>query len=242
MVILKNFFVKPRTKKLLHRGLICDKISREEMKGGELAMKESYRTVKSQATDEIVEKRSRFIADVKPVETEEEAIAFLEEIKKKYWDARHHVYAYVLEENNIQRYSDDGEPAGTAGVPVLDMIKKEGLSNLIVVVTRYFGGILLGTGGLVHAYSKSAKVGVEAAQPVTMTLCCEMTVECDYSLLGKIQSEALGKGYVISGTDYAENVKISVLVPTSEVSKFEADMIDKTNGRVGIKQGKIGYY
>lgn len=205
-------------------------------------MKESYKTVKHMATDEIVEKRSRFIADVKPVETEEEAVAFLEEIKKKYWDARHHVYAYILEENNIQRYSDDGEPAGTAGVPVLDMIKKEGLTNLIVVVTRYFGGILLGTGGLVHAYSKSAKVGVEAAQPVTMTLCCEMTVECDYSLLGKIQSEVCSKGYEISGTDYAENVKISALVPVSEVSSFEADMIDKTNGRVSIKQGKIGYY
>ncbi len=205
-------------------------------------MKESYKTVKIQATDEIVEKRSRFIADVKPVETEEEAVAFLEEIKKKYWDARHHVYAYVLEENNIQRYSDDGEPAGTAGVPVLDMIKKEGLSNLIVVVTRYFGGILLGTGGLVHAYSKSAKVGVEAAQPVTMTLCCEITVECDYSLLGKIQSEACARGYEISGTNYAENVRISVLVPLSEVSKFEADIVDKTNGRAGIKQGKIGYY
>ncbi len=205
-------------------------------------MKESYKTVKQMATDEIVEKRSRFIADVKPIETEEEAVAFLEEIKKKYWDARHHVYAYVLEENNIQRYSDDGEPAGTAGVPVLDMIKKEGLSNLIVVVTRYFGGILLGTGGLVHAYSKSAKVGVEAAQPVTMTLCCEMTFDCDYSLLGKIQSEAMNKGYQISGTDYAENVKISVLVPVSEVSSFQAHMIDKTNGRTGISQGKIGYY
>ena len=205
-------------------------------------MKESYKTVKQMATGEIVEKRSRFIADVKPIETEEEAVTFLEEIKKKYWDARHHVYAYVLEENNIQRYSDDGEPAGTAGVPVLDMIKKEGLSNLIVVVTRYFGGILLGTGGLVHAYSKSAKAGVEAAQPVTMTLCCEMTFDCDYSLLGKIQSEALNKGYRISGTDYAENVKISVLVPVSEVSAFESHIIDKTNGRTGISQGKIGYY
>ncbi len=205
-------------------------------------MKESYRTVKHIATDEIVEKRSRFIADVKPIETEEEAVAFLEEIKKKYWDARHHVYAYVLEENNIQRYSDDGEPAGTAGVPILEMIKKEGLSNLIVVVTRYFGGILLGTGGLVHAYSKSAKVGVEAAEPVCMTLCCQMIVECDYSLLGKIQSEALGRGYVIDNTDYAENVKISVLVPVSQVSAFEANLIDKTNGRVSINQGKIGYY
>lgn len=205
-------------------------------------MKESYKTIKAQAVAEIVEKRSRFIADVKPIETESEALAFLEEIKKKYWDARHHVFAYVLEDNNVQRYSDDGEPAGTAGLPILDFIKKEGISNLIVVVTRYFGGILLGTGGLVHAYTASAKAGVEAAQPIEMKLCCEMTVECDYSLLGKVQSEALGRGYVISGTEYAENVKVSVLVPVSETSGFEENMIDKTNGRVGIKQGKIGYY
>lgn len=206
------------------------------------AMKESYRTVTNVATDEIVEKRSRFIADVKPVETEEEAIQFLESIKKKYWDARHHVYAYIIEENNIQRYSDDGEPAGTAGVPVLDYIKKEGLSNLVVVITRYFGGILLGTGGLVHAYSKAAKAGVEAAIPKTMTLCCETWVECDYSLLGKVQSEVLNMGFVIKDTQYADNVKITILVPVSMVSKFEADMVDKTNGKVCINQGKIGYY
>ena len=206
------------------------------------AMKESYRTVTNAATDEIVEKRSRFIADVKPVETEEEAIQFLESIKKKYWDARHHVYAYIIEENNIQRYSDDGEPAGTAGVPVLDYIKKEELSNLVVVVTRYFGGILLGTGGLVHAYSKAAKAGVEAAKPKTMTLCCETWVECDYSLLGKVQSEALNMGFVVKDTQYADNVKIAILVPVSMVSKFEAVIIDKTNGKVCINQGKIGYY
>lgn len=205
-------------------------------------MKEGYRTVKNAAAAEIVEKRSRFIADVKPVETEADALGFLEEIKKKYWDARHHVFAYVLEDNNVQRYSDDGEPAGTAGLPILEFIKKEGLSNLVVVVTRYFGGILLGTGGLVHAYTASAKAGVEGAQPIEKKLCCEMVAECDYSLLGKIQSEARERGYIISDTEYAENVKISVLVPVSETSFFEANLIDKTNGKVGIKQGKIGYY
>lgn len=205
-------------------------------------MKEGYRTVKNAAVAEIVEKRSRFIADVKPVETEADALGFLEEIKKKYWDARHHVFAYVLEDNNVQRYSDDGEPAGTAGLPILEFIKKEGLSNLVVVVTRYFGGILLGTGGLVHAYTASAKAGVEGAQPIEKKLCCEMVAECDYSLLGKIQSEARERGYIISDTEYAENVKISVLVPVSETSFFEANLIDKTNGKVGIKQGKIGYY
>jgi len=166
----------------------------------------------------------------------------LDTVKKKYWDARHNVYAYVLLENNIQRYSDDGEPAGTAGLPVLDMIKKEELCNLIVVVTRYFGGILLGTGGLVHAYSKSAKSGIEAAQPTQKNLCCEMLVECDYSLLGKVQNEALSMGYTLGDILYEENVKIPVLVPTSEKNKFKESIIDKTNGKAGISQGEIGYY
>ncbi|MBR5615165.1 MAG: YigZ family protein [Clostridia bacterium] len=204
-------------------------------------MKESYRTVLQQASDELVEKRSRFIATVKPVKTEAEALEFLEELKKKYWDARHNVYAYVLEENNIQRYSDDGEPAGTAGVPVLDMIKKEGLSNLIVVVTRYFGGILLGTGGLVHAYSRSAKLGVEAAKPVTMVLCREVTVLCDYSLLGKVQSEICAQNIIMGETEYADAVKVKVYVPETQVEKFIADMTDKTNGRISIEKGDIGY-
>ena len=205
-------------------------------------MKESYKTVTKTANCEIIEKRSRFIANVMPVSTEEEALAFLEALKKKHWDATHNVYAYTLEENNVQRYSDDGEPSGTAGLPVLDMIKKEGLSNLIVVVTRYFGGILLGTGGLVHAYSKAAKAGIESALPVQKTLCCELAIECDYSLLGKIQSEALGLGYALGEIIYEENVKIPVFVPVSLISSFEAKIIDKTNGKARIIQGETGYY
>ncbi len=204
-------------------------------------MKEEYRTVMQQAQAELIEKRSRFIATVKPVRTEAEAIEFLESLKKQYWDARHNVYAYILEENNIQRYSDDGEPAGTAGVPVLDIIKKEGLSNLIVVVTRYFGGILLGTGGLVHAYSKSAKMGVEAAMPVTMRLCREIVAECDYSLLGRVQNEILEQGFRVCDTTYADNVCISALVPVSEAEKLVSALVDKTNGRISIKEGETGY-
>ncbi len=204
-------------------------------------MKEEYRTVLQEASAELVEKRSRFIAIVKPIRTEAEAVELLENLKKKYWDARHCVYAYILEDNNIQRYSDDGEPAGTAGLPVLDMIKKEGLSNLIVTVTRYFGGILLGTGGLVHAYSKAAKLGIEAAKPVTMTLCREALIECDYSLLGKIQNEVLGQGLKISDTDYAENVSVSVMVPLAKLEGFVKNLIDKTNGKVSIKEGETGY-
>ena len=204
-------------------------------------MKAEYKTVAKEAAGELIEKRSRFIASVKPVQTEEEALEFLETIKKKYWDARHNVYAYIIEENNIQRYSDDGEPAGTAGVPVLDMIKKEGLSNLIVVVTRYFGGILLGTGGLVHAYSKSAKIGVEAAEPIQMVLCRDIKISCDYSLLGKVQNEVLGQGFKISDTEYGENVSVSVLVPFEEADRFESALIDATNGRATIEKGETGY-
>ena len=123
-------------------------------------LKEKYLTVKKYGEGELTIKRSRFISSVKPVQTEDEAIAFVSEIKAKYPDARHNVYAYIIEENNVMRYSDDGEPAGTGGVPVLDLLRKENLTNLAVVVTRYFGGILLGTGGLVHAYSSAAKEGI----------------------------------------------------------------------------------
>lgn len=204
-------------------------------------MKAEYKTVLKEANAELVEKRSRFIANVKPVRTEDEALEYLEALKKKYWDARHNVYAYIIEENTIQRYSDDGEPAGTAGVPVLDIIKKEGLSNLIVVVTRYFGGILLGTGGLVRAYSKSAKLGIDAAQPIEIKLCREVVLSCDYTLLGKVQSECASSGFKICDTAYADDVKISLLVPIGEVDRFTKDIFDKTNGKLGIELGETGY-
>ncbi len=204
-------------------------------------MKTEYRTVLKEVAAELVEKRSRFIATVKPVRTEEEALEALENIKKEYWDARHNVYAYVIEENNIQRYSDDGEPAGTAGLPVLEIIKKEGLSNLIVVVTRYFGGILLGTGGLVRAYSQSAKMGIEAAVPAKMVLCRDVKIFCDYSLLGKVQSEILGRNLKILDTEYGENVTVNCFVPEVETEKFCEDMTDKTNGKIKIELGETGY-
>jgi uncharacterized YigZ family protein len=204
-------------------------------------LKERYRTVFKETTAEIVEKRSRFIATVKPVSCEEEAIEFIEKLKKQYWDARHNVYAYRIEENNIQRYSDDGEPAGTAGLPVLEIIKREELSNIVVVVTRYFGGILLGTGGLVHAYSKSAKLGIEEANPIDMVLCQEVKISCDYSLLGKVQSEVLNLGFKNLGTQYSDIVTVDALVPQHCVKKFTDNMIDKTNGKITMELGEVGY-
>lgn len=195
----------------------------------------------AEAVGEFTEKRSRFIATVKPVQTEEAAVAFIDELKKKYWDARHNVYAYVIEEDGIQRYSDDGEPAGTAGLPVLDCLKKEGLSNVVVVVTRYFGGILLGTGGLVHAYSKTTKLGIEAALPTDMLLCREMLVNCDYTLLGRVQSEICERGFLCGDTVYTDTVKISAFVPVSETDDFIKSITDKTNGQARIETGETGY-
>lgn len=200
-----------------------------------------YLTVAKRSRAEITEKRSRFIATVVPVKTEDEATRFLNEIKKEYADARHNVYAYNLRENNTARYSDDGEPAQTAGLPVMDLIKKLGLYDCLVVVTRYFGGILLGTGGLVHAYTKAAKEGIIAAQPVNMTLCVKLTIRCDYTLLGKVQSFILSKGASSDEAEYAEDVSISVFVPEEEAQGFMSEFVDLTNGKAQISRGDVKY-
>lgn len=200
-------------------------------------MKEIYRTVKNNGSAELTIKRSRFIATVKPVSTEKEATDFINELRQKYWDATHNVYAYIIEENNIMRYSDDGEPTGTAGMPVLDILKREGLTNLVVVVTRYFGGILLGTGGLVHAYSHSAKAGVAAAQMIDMVLCRELTIKCDYTLLGKIQNE-IRKWNIIEGeTAYTDSVEIILYIPVGEFEQVKAAVTELTNAAAEFSVG-----
>lgn len=206
-------------------------------------MKECYTTIAKEAEAEIVEKRSRFIATVKPVETEEKALEFLNGLRQKYWNATHNVYAYIIEENNLMRYSDDGEPGGTAGLPVLDMLKKSGLSNLIVVVTRYFGGVLLGTGGLVHAYSKSAKAGVEAAGLLDMILCQKITLNCEYTQLGRLQNE-LSKWPELIREEalYTDRVSLPLHLPAADAERFCAAMIDKMNAQIQVIQGETAYY
>lgn len=200
-----------------------------------------YRTVAKEAHEEIVEKKSRFIAHVKPVDNEEDALSFINEVKSKYWDATHNVYAYVIGNNNIQRYSDDGEPSGTAGIPVLEIIKKEDLQDVVVVVTRYFGGILLGAGGLVRTYGKSAKEGIHKAGIVVMRLCDIVNITVNYTLLGKIQNEISNAGYIISSTVYEEDVTLSVCVPITETNFFIDNMINITNNRVSIKKKEQRY-
>ena len=177
-----------------------------------------------------------------PVKTEEEALSFLNSVKQKYWDARHNVYAYILRENNIMRYSDDGEPAGTGGVPVLDMLKKEGLTDIIVVVTRYFGGILLGTGGLVHAYSSTAKAGVDNAVRLEMVRCKSVTLSCDYTLWGKVQNELLSFTLSMCPPSYTDIVSVTVYVPVEDADRLEKKLTEATNANISLSFGDEDYF
>ncbi|AIS52291.1 hypothetical protein TKV_c11190 [Thermoanaerobacter kivui] len=205
-------------------------------------MAKSYKTLYNCGVAEVEIKRSRFIGHAKPVSSEEEAIKFIEEIRAKHRMATHNVYAYVLGENDeVQRYSDDGEPSGTAGIPVLNVIKKEGLKNVAVVVTRYFGGILLGAGGLVRAYTKGAKVGIEAAGIVEKIFAKSVVLTFDYTLLGKIQNELLKREYYIKNTRYEDKVIMEVYIEEDKLLEFENFINDLTSKRCNIEVKKDVY-
>ncbi len=191
-----------------------------------------YKTVKQFNSDEYVVKRSRFIGYAKPVTTVSEANDFIAEIKSKHWDATHNVYAYILRDGGVKRYSDDGEPQGTAGVPVLDVLEKEGLVDTCVVVTRYFGGILLGGGGLVRAYSHSAKIGVDSAKIITMAHCLDLQVECDYTFYGKLNSFLQNEEVVILDTQFTDNVKVTFRIKSENESNINAKIVDLSNGKI----------
>ena len=181
----------------------------------------SYKTLHDFGSDEIIIEKSTFIGYAKPIKTEEEAVEFVNEIKKKHKDATHNVWAYTVGPTmNIQRYSDDGEPQGTAGIPTLEVIKKEDLRDVVVVVTRYFGGIKLGAGGLVRAYTKGAKVGLEAAKIIEKVMYKEVKIKIDYNQLGKVQNEIMNLGYFIKDTIYEDNVEIIVYSKLEEVEAY----------------------
>ena len=200
-------------------------------------MLEQYQTIRQQGQAEIVEKKSRFIATVRPVKTEEEAKEFIYEMKKKYWDATHNVFAYQIgPKNEIQRFSDDGEPQGTAGMPVLDVLQKEDIKNAAIVVTRYFGGTLLGTGGLVKAYGKAAKEGMIAAGIWEVIFYKKFYVSVAYTDAGKVQYEILQGGYTLYDTIYTENVTYVVLTKAAWGDAFLKKMIDVTSNRAQIKE------
>lgn len=202
---------------------------------------EEYITIKEQACDEFIERRSRFIGHIRPVTTEEQAIAFITELRTKYWDATHNVYAYILREGSVRRYSDDGEPQGTAGIPVLDVLQKENLTDVAVVVTRYFGGILLGGGGLVRAYSHGAKLAVDAAQRVVMSWAAELAMEFGYDLYGKISYILPKYNAQTLESDFGAQVRLRILLKDCDVHKFEKELAELTAAQV-VPQVTGRYY
>ena len=203
----------------------------------------SYKTVYSGGEAEIVEKKSRFIASVQPVKTEEEALEFIEKIKKKNWNATHNCFAYAIGERlEIQRCSDDGEPSGTAGKPMLDVLMGGELHNVVVVVTRYFGGTLLGTGGLVRAYSKSVQEGLAQSTVITKYHGCKLNIDTDYTSLGKIQYILGQRGLTILDSIYTDKVTVEVLVPEDLYEEVVSEIVEGTNGQAGIEKEKDCYF
>ena len=202
----------------------------------------NYKTLHKFGVDEYIVEKSTFIGYAKPIKTEEEAIEFVNEIKKKHKDATHNVWAYTVGENmNIQRYSDDGEPQGTAGIPTLEVIKKEDLRDVVVVVTRYFGGIKLGAGGLVRAYTKGAKVGIEAGIVIEKVKYTEVKIKIEYTQFGRIQNEIMNLGFKVKDTIYSEDVEIIVYSKIEDVQSLTDRMIDITSGTADVSIGEEYY-
>jgi uncharacterized protein, YigZ family len=206
-------------------------------------MLERYSTVRGPGSEEIVIKKSRFIGYAKPVETEEEAVQFIDEIKRLHRSATHNCSAYVVgERDQHQKASDDGEPSGTAGKPILEVIKHKGLKNVAVVVTRYFGGIMLGAGGLVRAYTDGAVAGIEAAGEIVQVLHREVFVDVDYTWYGKVENELHGRGTRLGGTEFTDRVIVKCLPVVSEAESFIAWITDLTQGQAVITEGEEVYY
>ena len=199
-------------------------------------MLKEYKSLRKNAQKEIVIEKSTFIGTAQMVENEEQALEFIQAMKKKYYDATHNVYAYVLgDDNNIQRFSDDGEPSGTAGIPVLEVLKKNELRNICIVVTRYFGGIKLGKGGLVRAYGKGAVAALEASEIIWRRLYQIVEVNVDYTLLGMMQSQLKLAEYQIKNIRYDEMVHLEVYVLDSKTADFQNKVIDWCSGKVELK-------
>ena len=202
----------------------------------------TYKTLHSFGSDEYIVEKSTFIGYAKPIKSEEEAVEFINEIKKKHKDATHNVWAYTVGETmNIQRYSDDGEPQGTAGIPTLEVIKKEDLRDVVVVVTRYFGGIKLGAGGLVRAYTKGAKVVIEAAQIIEKVKYKEVGITIDYNQIGKVQNEIMNMGYTIKDTLYTDKVQIIVYSREEDAQSLKSKMTDITSGTAELSESESFY-
>lgn len=187
---------------------------------------------------EITEKKSRFIATVRPVESEDEAVSFINETKKKYWDARHNCSAFVIgKRQELTRCSDDGEPAGTAGRPMLDVLLKENIHNAAVVVTRYFGGVLLGTGGLVRAYQQATKAGLSASEIIEKKEGAVLFIRTDYTGIGRLQYLFAQEKITVMDTVYEADVLVKAVIPENDKKRIEKTIIEQTNGTAKLEWG-----
>lgn len=194
-----------------------------------------YRTVAVACEARFVEKKSEFIGYLCPVQTEEQAVAFVERIRAMHRKATHNCYAYILRENNIVRHSDDGEPGGTAGVPIYEVLRRERLTDVCCVVTRYFGGILLGAGGLVRAYTKGAKDAVDAAEIKQMAMAAQVDVTVDYGLYGRLAQIFADFDARVGSEDFADNVRITVFIREENAEKLRDRLVDCCNGNIDVK-------
>lgn len=187
---------------------------------------------------EITEKKSRFIATVRPVESEDEAVSFINETKKKYWDARHNCSAFVIgKRQELTRCSDDGEPAGTAGRPMLDVLLKENIHNAAIVVTRYFGGVLLGTGGLVRAYQQATKAGLSASEIIEKKDGAVLFIRTDYTGIGRLQYLFAQEKITVMDTAYEADVLVKAVIPENDKKRIEKTIIEQTNGTAKLEWG-----
>lgn len=193
-----------------------------------------YRIPAGPGEAEFVEKRSRFLGHVRPVESEEEARALIAQMKKQYYDARHNCWCYIIKDGP-ERYSDDGEPQGTAGIPMLEVFRREGITNLVCVVTRYFGGVLLGAGGLLRAYTKSAKDALDAAGISSVRRWVECELPCSYSMAERLKQEIAASGGLVTDTEYSASVVIKALIPETLSEAFSAQIFDISGGTVPVQ-------
>lgn len=206
-------------------------------------MLEQYRTVRGAGNKEIVIRKSRFIGHIQPVQIEEEAVAFIERIKKEHWNATHNCSAYMIgERDEIQKQSDDGEPSGTAGKPILEVIRNQKLKNVAIVVTRYFGGILLGAGGLIRAYSDGAVAAIEAGDAITRVLHREVFVELDYTWLGKVENELRNRSIRTGETMFTDKVTLTCLPLAGDAESFSNWITDLTQGQSLVSEGEQLYF
>ena len=206
-------------------------------------MTEQYKTVYEGGEGELVEKKSRFIATVRPVKTEEEANQFVEEMRKKYWDARHNCWAFILgERQEFKRCSDDGEPSQTAGKPMMDVLTGAGLTDVAVVVTRYFGGTLLGTGGLVRAYSGAVQEGLKNSTVITKYLGVKLSVTTDYNGVGKLQYLFEQKEISILSAEYTDKVVFTVLVESSRIQEIKKAITEATSATAQMEESDPFYF